>query len=187
MRVRQAVNMAIDRDTILKDVYQGAGQKAKNPIPPTIWSYDDATQDYAYDPEKAKALLKEAGVENLVDRSVVDAGAASLQPQRQAHGRDHAGRSRQGRHQRPSSRVFEWGEYRKRLQQGEHQMGLLGWTGDNGDPDNFFFLLGCTGAREGGQNIAKWCNQGVRGQSVRRRKLITDMAERTKIYQSHAG
>ena len=36
---------------------------------------------------------------------------------------------------------YEWGEYRKRLQAGEHQMGLLGWTGDNGDPDNF--LLPC--------------------------------------------
>jgi ABC-type transport system substrate-binding protein len=29
---------------------------------------------------------------------------------------------------------FEWGEYRKRMQTGEHQMGMLGWTGDNGDP-----------------------------------------------------
>ena len=39
---------------------------------------------------------------------------------------------------------YEWGEYRKRMQAGEHQMGLLGWTGDNGDPDNFFsVLLGC--------------------------------------------
>ncbi len=38
--------MAIDRDAILKEVYQGAGQKAKNPIPPTMWSYDDSTVDY---------------------------------------------------------------------------------------------------------------------------------------------
>ena len=39
---------------------------------------------------------------------------------------------------------FEWGEYRKRMQAGEHQMGMLGWTGDNGDPDNFLHtLLGC--------------------------------------------
>ena len=39
---------------------------------------------------------------------------------------------------------FEWGEYRKRMQNGEHQMGMLGWTGDNGDPDNFLAtLLGC--------------------------------------------
>ena len=98
--VRQAINMAIDRDSILKEVYQGAGQKAKNPIPPTIWSYDDATKDYEYNPDKAKEMLKAAGVENLADRSVVDAGAAALQSQRQAHGRDDAGRPRQGRHQR---------------------------------------------------------------------------------------
>ena len=44
--------------------------------------------------------------------------------------------------------TYEWGEYRKRLQAGEHQMGLLGWTGDNGDPDNFFFLLGCERRRQ---------------------------------------
>ena len=57
-------------------------------------------------------------------------------------------------------KTFEWGEYRKRLQAGEDQMGLLGWTGDNGDPDNFMgVLLTCGSARVGGQNIAKWCNQ----------------------------
>ena len=48
--VRQAINMAIDRDAILKEVYQGAGQKAKNLIPPTIWSYNDAVEDYEYNP-----------------------------------------------------------------------------------------------------------------------------------------
>ncbi len=37
---------------------------------------------------------------------------------------------------------------------------MLGWTGDNGDPDNFLgVLLSCGSAREGGQNIAKWCNK----------------------------
>ena len=46
VEVRQAIAMAIDRDAILKEVYQGAGQKAKNPIPPTMWSYDDSTVDY---------------------------------------------------------------------------------------------------------------------------------------------
>ena len=43
VEVRQAFTMAIDRDAIIKDVYQGAGQKAKNPIPPTMWSYDEST------------------------------------------------------------------------------------------------------------------------------------------------
>ena len=63
--------------------------------------------------------------------------------------------------------------------QGEHQMGLLGWTGDNGDPDNFFFLLGCTGAREGGQNISKWCNKEFEDRLFKARKL-SDKADRTK-------
>ena len=56
-------------------------------------------------------------------------------------------------------KTFEWGEYRKRLQAGEHQMAQLGWTGDNGDPDNFLHtLLGCASAQSAsGSNIAKWC------------------------------
>src|SRR5262249_59275280 len=60
-RVRQAFNMAIDKASIIRDVYLGAGQAAINLIPPTIWSYNTAVKDYPYDPEKAKALLKEAG------------------------------------------------------------------------------------------------------------------------------
>ena len=46
--------MAIDRDSILRRSIQGAGQKAKNPIPPTMWSYDDATVDYEYNPERPR-------------------------------------------------------------------------------------------------------------------------------------
>ena len=55
---------------------------------------------------------------------------------------------------------FEWGEYRKRMQAGEHQTGMLGWTGDNGDPDNFLAtLLGCDSAKANGSNVAKFCHQ----------------------------
>ena len=57
-------------------------------------------------------------------------------------------------------KTFEWGEYRKRMQAGEHQMGMLGWTGDNGDPDNFLYtLLGCDSAKTNGSNVAKFCHQ----------------------------
>ena len=181
VRVRQAINMAIDRDTILKDVYQGAGQKAKNPIPPTIWSYDDSTEDYPYDPEKAKALLKEAGVESLQSdlwwmpvQRPYNPNAKRMAEIMQAD------LAKVGITVELKS--FEWGEYRKRLQAGEHQMGLLGWTGDNGDPDNFFFLLGCAAAREGGQNIAKWCNKEFDDLLVKARTL-SDNKERTDMYK----
>ena len=63
-KVRQALNYAVDKKAIIEAVYQGAGTAAKNPLPPTIWSYNDEIQDYPYDPEKAKQLLAEAGYPN---------------------------------------------------------------------------------------------------------------------------
>ncbi|WP_017905448.1 ABC transporter substrate-binding protein, partial [Pseudomonas asplenii] len=60
--VRRALDMAVNKPSILNAVYQGAGQLAVNAMPPTQWSYDDTIKDAAYDPEKAKELLKAAGV-----------------------------------------------------------------------------------------------------------------------------
>jgi dipeptide transport system substrate-binding protein len=78
---------------------------------------------------------------------------------------------------------FEWGEYRKRVQAGEHLMAQLGWTGDNGDPDNFFFLRGCAAARPGGQNLTKWCNKDY-SDMLDKARASSDVAERTKLYQA---
>ncbi|MFO1089273.1 MAG: ABC transporter substrate-binding protein [Hyphomicrobiales bacterium] len=179
--VRQAINMAIDKAAILKEVYQGAGQPAVNPIPPTIWSYDKSTKDYEYNPEKAKEMLKAAGVTSLetdlwwmpVQRPY-NPNAKRMAEMMQAD------LAKVGINAKLVS--YEWGEYRKRLQAGEHQLGLLGWTGDNGDPDNFFFLLGCPGGKPAGQNIAKWCNEQFTNDLLKARQL-SDKAERTKIYE----
>ncbi len=181
-RVRLAVTYAIDKDTILRDVYQGAGQPAKNFIPPTIWSYNDAVEPYAYDVDKAKELLKEAGLEGGFETDlwwmpvtrpynpnakriaeIVQADLAKLNIKAEL-------------------KSYEWGEYRKRLQAGEHQMGQLGWTGDNGDPDNFFFLLGCDAARPGGQNLSKWCDPSF-DEKLKEARKLTDKAARTKLYE----
>ena len=179
--VRQAINMALDRDSILKEVYQGAGQKAKNPIPPTIWSYDDSVKDYPYDPAKAKAMLEAAGVKDLKS----DLWYMPVQRPYNPNGKRMAEMM-----QADLAKVgitvelksFEWGEYRKRLQAGEHQMGLLGWTGDNGDPDNFFFLLGCPDGKPAGQNLSKWCSKDFDAGLVEARN-VADTAKRTEIYK----
>jgi len=63
--VRKALNMAINKQSIVDAVFQGAAQVAKNPIPPTMWSYNDAVQDDAYDPDAAKKALDAAGVKDL--------------------------------------------------------------------------------------------------------------------------
>ena len=78
---------------------------------------------------------------------------------------------------------FEWGEYRKRMQSGEHQMGMLGWTGDNGDPDNFLnTLLGCAASKNNGSNVAKFCDPKFE-ELVQKAKVVTNIAERTKLYE----
>jgi dipeptide transport system substrate-binding protein len=179
--VRKAVAMAIDRDAILKEVYQGAGQKAKNFIPPTMWSYNEGTAEIEYNPDKAKEMLKAAGVETLATdlwwmpvQRPYNPNAKRMAEMMQAD------LAKVGITAELKS--FEWGEYRKRLQAGEHQMGLLGWTGDNGDPDNFYFLLGCTDGKPAGQNIAKWCNDDFNKMLVEARNM-SDTAKRTELYQ----
>ena len=52
--VRQALNMAVDKQAILDAIFQGSGAIAKNPIPPAQWGYNDNVRDYPYDPEAAK-------------------------------------------------------------------------------------------------------------------------------------
>ena len=179
-RVRQAVNMAIDRAAIIKDVYLGTGQVAKNMIPPTIWSYNNAVKDYPYDPEKAKALLKEAGVQTPLE---IDLWYMPVQRPYNPNAKRiaevmQADLAKVGINAKLVT--YEWGEYRKRMQAGEHITGQLGWTGDNGDPDNFFFLLGC--AAMGGANNAKWCNKEFDDRLVKARSLA-DVKARTKLYE----
>jgi dipeptide transport system substrate-binding protein len=182
VKVRQAINMAIDKDSILTAVYKGAGKAAKNPIPPTLWSYDDAIQAYPYDPEKAKAMLAEAGVTSLTTDLWYLPVNRPYNPDGKRIGElIQSDLAKVGI--TAELKTFEWGEYRKRLQAGEHQMGMLGWTADIGDPDNFMgVLLSCGAAREGGQNIAKWCNEDF-NKLLDEARATTDQEKRTEFYK----
>ena len=76
---------------------------------------------------------------------------------------------------------YEWGEYLKRSMNGEHQTVLLGWTGDNGDPDNFLsVLLGCDAV--GSSNRARWCYKPF-DDLLKKAKLTADIVERTRLYE----
>jgi dipeptide transport system substrate-binding protein len=182
-RVRIAINMAIDKQAILQAVYQGAGQPAKNLIPPTMWSYNDQIQDFALDREQAKKLLAEAGFPNGFE---TDIWAMPVQRPYNPDARRiaelmQADLAKVGIKAKVVS--FEWGEYRKRVQQGEHQMAELGWTGDNGDPDNFFVpLAGCAASRPGGGSASKWCNQEFDA-LINKAATLPNQAERTKLYE----
>jgi len=178
---RQALSMAIDRDAILKDVYLGAGEKASTLIPRTMWAYDDAIPQTPYDPEKAKALLKAAGVATPLD---IDLWYMPVSRPYNPNGK-RIGEMMQADLAKigvdAKLVTYEWGEYRKRMANGEEVTGQYGWTGDNGDPDNFFFLRGCPGGKPGGSNPTKWCNAEFDDLLVKAR-TISDQAERAKLY-----
>lgn len=179
--VRKALNKAINKEAILDAVFQGAGKVAKNPIPPTIWSYNDAIQDDTYDPEAAKKMLADAGVKDLTTKIWAMPVQRPYNPNaRRMAELIQADWAAVGVKAEIVS--YEWGEYLKRSKD-ENRDGavLLGWTGDNGDPDNFLaVLLGCDAV--GGANRAQWCYKPFED-LIQKAKVVSDPAERTKLYE----
>ena len=183
VRVRKAINMSIDKNAIISAVYLSTGVAAINPIPPSMWSYNKAIKDDAFNPAEAKKLLAAAGYPNGFS---TDLWAMPVQRPYNPNAKRIAELMQADLVKvgvTAEIKSFEWGEYRKRMQAGEHQMGMLGWTGDNGDPDNFLdTLLGCDSAKTNGSNVAMFCYQPYE-EIVSKAKVVTGVAERTKLYE----
>ena len=181
LKVRQALDMSVNKQQIIDSVYQGAGQLAVGAMPPTQWSYDTSIKDAPFDPEKAKALLKEAGVKPGTE---IVLWAMPVQRPYNPNARLMAEMlqsdwSKIGIKAKIMS--YEWGEYIKRSKGGENGAMLIGWSGDNGDPDNWLgTLFGCDSLE--GNNFSKWCDPEF-DKLVKAAKATTDIAERTKLYQ----
>jgi dipeptide transport system substrate-binding protein len=181
VEVRKALNMAINKQAIVDAVFQGAATPAKNPIPPTMWSYNDAIEDDKYDPEAAKKMLEDAGVKDLSMKvwAMPVARPYMLNARRAAE-------LIQSDFDKVGVKVeivsYEWAEYLDRSKAKDRDGAvILGWTGDNGDPDNFLHtLLGCDAV--GGNNRAQWCNEEF-DKLVVQAKTTSDQAERTKLYE----
>jgi dipeptide transport system substrate-binding protein len=182
VRVRKALNMAIDKKAIISAVYLSTGIAATNPIPPGQWSYNKSIKDDVFNPAEAKKLLAAAGYK---DGFTTDLWAMPVQRPYNPNAKRIAELMQADLAKigvKAEIKSFEWGEYRKRMQDGEHMMGMMGWTGDNGDPDNFLNLLGCDAAVKGGGNNAKWCYKPFED-LLQKAKRITNPAERTKLYE----
>ncbi|AHG64713.1 ABC transporter substrate-binding protein [Advenella mimigardefordensis] len=179
--VRMALDMAINKPAIIKAVYGGQGVLAEGPMPTTQWSYDDTLKGRSYDVGKAKALLKEAGYPDGFEM-----GLWSLPVARpyNPNGRlmaelIQADWAKIG--VRVSISTYEWGEYLRRAQKGEHDVIMAGWTGDNGDPDNWLGNLLSCGA-VGGSNYSRFCYRPFDDLVVRARRE-TDQQGRTQLYK----
>ena len=78
--------------------------------------------------------------------------------------------------------TYEWGEYLKRTKEGEHQTMLIGWTGDNGDPDNFLATLFSCAAAQDGSNYSRWCYQPFED-LIQPARMTADHAKRVELYK----
>ncbi len=179
-RVRQALSMAVNKASIIDAVFNGNGQAAKNPLPPGIWSYNDNIEPRPYDIEAAKKLLADAG---YPDGFETDLWAMPVQRPYNPNARRMAELVQAEWAKigvKAEIKSYEWGEYLDRTKKGEHQTVLLGWTGDNGDPDNFLnVLLGCDAV--GASNRAYWCHKEF-DDLIQQARQTTDMEKRTELY-----
>ena len=187
LKVRLAVNHAINKHQIITQLYQGMGIPAKNPIPPTMWSYDDSIEEYTYDPAKAKALLTEAGYPDgfettlwalPVPRPYIPDGsalAAAIQSDLRRVGI------------KAKIVTFDWGTYLEKTKNGEHDTAMLGWSADLGDPDNFFYhLLSKEAAKKPAGNIAFYRSDEMQEVLVEAQST-TNQAKRIELYKRAQG
>ena len=182
-RVRQAINLAIDKEGIINAVYLGIiGRVAVTPIPPIFAEHNDRLKGYPHDLAAASRLLAEAG---FADGFTVSLWATPVSRPYMPNGRRvaemiQADLAKVGIH--AEIVTYEWGEYIKRAVAGEHDMVLLGWIEDTGDPDGFLRSLWTCEQVNTGYNFSRWCNKRF-DQLIDQGKLVTDRDERADYYR----
>ena len=157
--VRQAVNMAINKEKVVR-IVNGRGVVANQPLPPAMPAYDTAFEGYPYDPAKAKELLAEAG---YADGFETELYAMNTDPNpriAQSFQQDLAAIGIKAEIKAlAQATVIDAGG------QGAAPMlwsGGMAWIADYPDPSNFYGpILGCGGAVPGGWNWAKYCNEEI--------------------------
>jgi peptide/nickel transport system substrate-binding protein len=144
VRVRQAMNHAVNKQAIVDNILQGTGTLAVNPLPPVVWSYIDDVQTYNYDPDRARELLAEAGYPDGFSCVfwVPESGSGMQQPVVMATAMQ-ADWLAVGIDCRIET--FEWGTYLDEVivppEEAEFDLMEMSWIGDNGDPDNHLYIL----------------------------------------------
>lgn len=181
VKVRQALNLAVDKKAIIDVVYQGAGVAAKSPLPPTIWGYNAALPESEHNVEKAKQLLAEAGYPNGFETElwVQPVVRASNPNPRRMSEIIQADWAKIG--VKAKLVTYEWGDYIKRTKAGELTAGTYGWSGDNGDPDNFLSpLFGSSNI--GNSNYARF-NSPELDALLDKAISLSNKDERAKLYE----
>ncbi len=189
-RVRLAFAHAINRKAIVDALYGGTGLVASQFQPPPLWGYNKELTDYEYGPAKAQELLKQAGfAHGLTDITWEDGRKEPMifwymsrsrpyfpNPKEiaEAMAADLAKVGIKGQLQ-----TAEWAVYLDKRKNGQLPLYMLGWTGDNGDPDNFLCYFFC---QPGVSREGFYANKAL-ADVLLRAQTLTSQAERAKLYR----
>jgi len=186
LRVRRALNHAVDVPSMIKEVLQGYAAPATGQFPPSSWAYDASVKPYAYDPAKARALLAEAGFKPGADGILVKDGRPFTFTIRH----DVANQTVKDTAvivQEYLKRVgvdarlepLDWPTFVKKLFASEFEGIVVNWTNHH-DPDPFAYTIWHSSQWKG-RNFAHYKNARV-DELLEQARRTAVMAERKKLY-----
>ena len=184
VRVRQAVNYAVNKESLVNDVLQGTAEVSAGPIPPAFnWAYNAEVDPYPYDPEMAKKLLAEAGAEGASLTFLVTEGGSGMLdpvPMGTAIQADLAAVGLNVEIQ-----TYEWNTFLSEVNpglEGKADMAEMAWM--TSDPDTLPFLTLRTAAwpAEGGFNSSYYSNPEVDA-LLDQARVSTSAEERGELYK----
>ena len=180
VKVRQALNHAIDKERIVQ-LLNGRASVANQILPALMPGHDDTYEGYAFDPEKAKALLAEAGFADGFE-TTIQCIAVDPQPKLcESFQQDLANVGIQ-----LTIETLAAPNVIENAGNGLNPLtwsGGLAWTQDYPDPDNFYApILGCDANVPGGWNWSRYCDEELHAQS-KALLAMTDRAARLEAYK----
>lgn len=183
VKVRQAVNYAVDKEVIVNDILKGTGVVSTQPLADSLLGHDADLEGYPYDPEKAKQLLAEAGYPDgfSVNFLIPESGSGMQSPVPMST-------AVQGYLQAVGITVeivkMEWGTFLNEINQGagdKYDMYALSWMSGNGDADLSLANLLHTDAHPPGFNSGYYSNPKV-DELIDKASSTSDPAERESYY-----
>ncbi len=171
VRVRRALDMAINKKAIIDTTFQGSAQIAVAPMSPLQWSYDKSLKDAPRDLKQARQLLAQAGYPNGFTISL---WSMPIQRPHSPNSRlmaemVHADWRKIG--VKAEIRTYEWAEYLRRANKGEHDVLMICWTNNSNDPDEWLEAI----------RFSHWDNKAFNN-LLQKARRVADTAERSEFY-----
>ena len=181
-RVRQALNYAVNKDAIVRDVLKGTGSLSRGPVLPNTWGADPALKAYPYDPERAKKLLAEAGYPGGFSTTlwVPESGSGMQSPVAMS---TVIQSNLKAVGVNVTLQTMEWGAYLAKLRTKEQDLFALSWMAGNEDPDMVMYpLLHSSQWTPNGPNRALYKNERF-DELLHQARLTTDQGKRAALYR----